>query len=302
MGATSRRAFRLFRKLCGDPSLGNVAIVTTMWNKVTEADGARRETELREDDRFFKPAIKEGATMTRHDNTHLSALRVVNIISERHHCPIPLTIQTELVKQRKQIVETDAGRELEHDLQELSRKSMQEMQDAMADRRQSIADHDVRAMNEMAEELAKLRMELTHVRNELGNLQVRVDEDFDAEKRWKSMTREARVMTMFMRSQGGGIQQSPENLRFWSALGDTTKAVTKLGSIFDKSPMRTGLQDGLFDFNNNSFDTLRAVAVNRELKQWIRIQIKDVKNMEAIMEKVVWKASKQKKQRKWLIW
>lgn len=111
MGGASRRSFQLFRKLCGDPSLKSVAIVTTMWSKVTEAEGDSRETELREDDKFFKPAINGGAVITRHDNTLSSALRIVGIVSEHHQHPLLLAIQTELVIQGKQIVETDAGRE-----------------------------------------------------------------------------------------------------------------------------------------------------------------------------------------------
>lgn len=300
MGSASRRSFRLFRKLCGDPSLKNVAIVTTMWSKVTEAEGERRETELREGDTFFKPAINGGATITRHDNTFSSALRIVSILSEHHRHPIPLAIQTELVIQGKQIVETDAGRELEFELQELSHKHTQDMQGMLAEYGKLVADRDRKERDELAEELASLRTELTRVMNELSNLLVKVDEDFDAERVWKRMTREARVITMFMRSQGGGAQQSSENSRFWSALGDTTKTAKKLSSIFDQHPMPSGLQDDLFNYSKNNFDM--PAKVNRELRQWTRSQSNDVKSMEAVMEKVVRSVSKQKKQNSWVFW
>ncbi|KAF9463781.1 P-loop containing nucleoside triphosphate hydrolase protein, partial [Collybia nuda] len=294
MTGASRRSFRLFRKLCGDTSLKNVTIVTTMWNKVTELEGARRETELMGDERFFKLAIDEGATMSPHHGTLSSALRIINTISENHQRPIPLMIQTELVNQHKQIVDTDAGRELEHDLQERSHKYMCDLQDVMAE--QLTADDDTKERNELAEEIVKLRMELTHVKNELSNLRVRAGENFDVEKAWKCMTQEARVITMFMRSQGGGAQQSPENLRFWSALGDTTKVAVKLSSIFDKNPMHSSLQNDLFNHGGNKFDA----PTRHELGQWIRSQKNDVKSMEGIMAKVVRTASKRKGQRRWV--
>jgi hypothetical protein len=298
MGGSSKRSFRLFRKLCGDHSLKNVVIVTTMWGKVTEAEGARRETQLREDDRFFKSAIQEGATMARHHNTFSTALDAVRIISENHQLPIVLTIQEELVDEKKKVVETDAGKELNSNLQDFIQKHSQDMKDLAEEIQQSINDRDMKARKELGEELTRLRQELARVKNELSNLHVKGDGDIDAEQTWKLMSREARVITMFMRSQG--TQESPEKSRFWSALGDTTKAATELSIIFDKYPMDIGLQDDLFNYRKYSYDI--PPKVNRDLKQWIKDQHKAVRSMEAIMDNAIRKARKQRRQRRWIFW
>ncbi|KAF9463765.1 P-loop containing nucleoside triphosphate hydrolase protein [Collybia nuda] len=300
MGNASRRSFRLFRKLCGEASLRNMVIVTTMWNRISEVEGERRESELRQDDKFFKPIIDEGAIMIRHDNTFPSALQLVKFISEHPKYPVPLAIQIELITQGKQIVETNAGRELEYELQGLSQKHKKELEDMLEEHKRLVADRDRRERDEMAEELAQLRSDLTRVTNELNNLQVKVEEDFDAERMWKRMSREARVITMFMRSQGGGAQQSPENLRFWAALGDTTRAAKKLSSLFDRHPMPSELQDNLFNYSKNSFNI--PGRINKELGQWVRTQANDVKSMEKVMEKVVHNASKPKKRGILALW
>src|SRR5579872_4044981 len=51
----STRNFKMFRKLCGDPSLKNVILVTNMWGKVEKGVGEAHEKELTEV--FFKAAL-----------------------------------------------------------------------------------------------------------------------------------------------------------------------------------------------------------------------------------------------------
>ena len=56
MGGISSRTFRMFHKLlCGDDTLKNVVIVTTMWDEVVDqAKGEMREAELK------KPVFQTG--------------------------------------------------------------------------------------------------------------------------------------------------------------------------------------------------------------------------------------------------
>src|ERR1700721_3748819 len=63
MGGISKRNFRLFRELCGDSTLKNVAIVTNMWNEVSLDVATAREQELANEDAFFKPAIEKQAQL-----------------------------------------------------------------------------------------------------------------------------------------------------------------------------------------------------------------------------------------------
>ena len=67
VGGISRRNLNMFRKLCGDETLRNVALVTNMWSEVTPERGAAREHELRTDPLLFAPVVAAGATLLRHD-------------------------------------------------------------------------------------------------------------------------------------------------------------------------------------------------------------------------------------------
>jgi len=63
MGGVSRRNFNMFRKLCGEETLRNVLIVTTMWGIVPVPQAEAREKELASDDLLFKSVIDKGARM-----------------------------------------------------------------------------------------------------------------------------------------------------------------------------------------------------------------------------------------------
>ncbi|KZP04408.1 hypothetical protein FIBSPDRAFT_806838, partial [Athelia psychrophila] len=121
MGGIAVRNFSMFRKLCGDKSLKNVAIVTNFWSEVDPAKGAAREAELRSDDMFFKPPIldKQGKLL-RHDGTLDRAQMIVTEIMK--NLPIALNIQVQLVDEHKSILDTTAGTMLYRELGEQERK------------------------------------------------------------------------------------------------------------------------------------------------------------------------------------
>ena len=110
MGGTHMKNFRMFRNLCGEDALKNVVIVTNMWGGVEPEVGKAREAELTREDTFFKPALEKGARMIRHDNTLSSAEVIIRLVFDNR--PLPLQIQRELVNERKDVIETSAGQEL----------------------------------------------------------------------------------------------------------------------------------------------------------------------------------------------
>ncbi len=123
MGGSSSRNFKLFCNLCGDDALKNSVIVTNMWGEVDVKKGEKREAELR--DKFFKPAIDKGAQLLRHDNTAKTAHNILRYII--HNRPLPLRIQIELVDEKKKLLETVAGEELNREMLELTRKQEAEI-------------------------------------------------------------------------------------------------------------------------------------------------------------------------------
>lgn len=117
----------MFRSLCGDETLKNVVIVTTMWGDVAPEKGASREEQLKSEEKFFKPAIDNGAKMVRHDNTSERAREIIWDIVQSNSAE-PLRIQRELVNEGKDITETSAGQRLDQNLAAKVEKYGKELQ------------------------------------------------------------------------------------------------------------------------------------------------------------------------------
>ena len=123
MSGTAKRNFRMFRELCGENALQNVIIVTTRWDKVNEEVGELRERELQTK---FRAALEKGARMMRHEHPDQnSAHEILRPILQNH--PLPLQIQEELVDQKKTLIETSAGEEVNRELAMKMKKHEEEM-------------------------------------------------------------------------------------------------------------------------------------------------------------------------------
>ena len=117
MSGTSRRNFKIFRKICGENALTNVVIVTTMWdNLVDMEEGEARERKLQNKDGFFKDALEKDAKMVRHEfhQDAKSAHEILRLIIANR--PLPLQIQQGLVDQKKPLAKTSAGEEVNREL------------------------------------------------------------------------------------------------------------------------------------------------------------------------------------------
>lgn len=80
IGQEADQNLKYFRRLCRQEALRNVVIVTTRWEEVHRATGEEREEELSSEDSFFKPELKNGARLLRHDNTPESAEAIIKAI------------------------------------------------------------------------------------------------------------------------------------------------------------------------------------------------------------------------------
>jgi hypothetical protein len=119
MGGIATKNFRMFRQLCGDSSLSNVAIVTNMWGEVSREIGEGRETALVTKDHFFKPALDKQARILRHHNTLDSAHDILRQLLRNR--PLALRIQQEIIDEHKSVSQTGAAEELERELKEKER-------------------------------------------------------------------------------------------------------------------------------------------------------------------------------------
>lgn len=167
----------MFRKLCGDDTLKNVLIVTTMWSLVNHDVGEAREHELKTDERFFKPVLDKGATMVRHDNTRQTAHAILRRVLRNH--PLPLDIQHEMVDQGKDISETAAAAEIDRQLTELVEKHRRELEQVKAELREAIDAKDEQAKQELLEVKEELEARLRQTEHD----RQRLSEEYAAEKK-----------------------------------------------------------------------------------------------------------------------
>ncbi|CAA7261007.1 unnamed protein product [Cyclocybe aegerita] len=118
MGGTPHRNLRMFGELCGENAAGRVALVTTMWDKLKEIKvGDSRENELRTN--YWKTMIEKNATTHRFRNNRADALNIVMHLLQKQSDTEAVLLQEELVDFKRRLNETQAGRTLYSDLQNL---------------------------------------------------------------------------------------------------------------------------------------------------------------------------------------
>jgi hypothetical protein len=165
MGGISQRNFSLFRELCGNSTLKNVAVVTNMWGEVNQGVGEAREHELETEESFFGSAIGKGAQLLRHNNTIESAQAILRHIV--HNRPLPLRIQQEVVDEHRDLADTAAGEVLNRDLKAQARKHQEEVEEMM--RRMEGANEETKKV--LGEEIRKRQAETDQVLNNARKLQ-----------------------------------------------------------------------------------------------------------------------------------
>ena len=175
-GGIARRNFNLFRKLCGDENLQNVLVVTNMWGEVDVTRGEAREKQLRTDPALFQPVMVQGAQMQRHYNTSSSAQAIIGHFIDTH--PVALRIQTELVDEAKDILETSAGQEVDRDLAALLAKHKAEMDDLRREMDEALAAKDTQTRRELAD----ARQELSGKIEQLQHDRARLSREYQEEK------------------------------------------------------------------------------------------------------------------------
>jgi hypothetical protein len=168
MTGVSRKNWVMLRKLCGERAFKNVVIVTNMWDDVDLRTGNEREAELMRDDTFFKPALYNGATMTRHDNTLPSAQTIVRLLTK--NSPLPLRIQEEFINQCKVLSNTDAGEELNREFTAVIRKYEVDLQEIRTYMQQTMREDDEVTRKELEFEIRGMTTEIGRYQNEIDKL------------------------------------------------------------------------------------------------------------------------------------
>lgn len=167
MSGVMTRNLRMFQKLCGSDSLKNVIVATTGWNRVSEETGNKREEELLNGQKFFRPLIQAGGRSARHDNTPDSARRIMAQLLEND--PVALQIQEEM-RQGKTLEDTTAGADLNTEINGLIAKHQEEMESLREEAREAMERKDERLRKELEQERGDLELKIEKWSSERDSL------------------------------------------------------------------------------------------------------------------------------------
>ena len=144
MEGPSLKNLRMMQQLCGSDSLRNVVLATTMWEKVTNEEGLRREAELEQT--FWKSMIDGGATTSKIKTQSAAEARSL-VRSMMKNTPRSTRLQEEL-SSGLTLVQTAAGIEIKEEIAKLEQKlraehdaEMQELKAAQANRKNPMSSY-----------------------------------------------------------------------------------------------------------------------------------------------------------------
>ncbi|KUM55632.1 hypothetical protein ACN42_g11616 [Penicillium freii] len=179
-GSAMKNLF-MFKKICGPDALKNVILATTMWEKVSQEDGERREQELERTSDFWGEIIMRGALVKRHQNNPISAWSLVDIFASKSSTKrkAVLTIQQEMVVQHKPLDKTDAGIELENSLVREREKWSRELERTRDDMREALAAKDKESLEQLRETEAKLNKKIVEIERAREELKIGMQQQYE---------------------------------------------------------------------------------------------------------------------------
>lgn len=230
MGGSAKKNLMMFRKLCGEESLMNVILVTTMWEDEYAAIGERREQELIATGGFWGALVEEGAQINRHNNTRSSAMPLLGTIAKSDR--VTISIQKEMVSEHKDLNKTEAGIGLNSDILLAELRVMKEMSEALEMERQARKDQDERSAEEQRQYRETMQKRFDHLNQERENLKVGLEEMKEQIRRFKVLEGKYRENQERMRQQDK-IESLEEQhkLREQEMLQQTEEASRELKSL-----------------------------------------------------------------------
>jgi len=147
MEGSNMKNLRMFRELCGEKNFNNVILCTTMWEKVDEEEGQRREQELRSKENFWGNLVSRGAQVVRHQGPDLttSARKIAETLIEKD--TIVLQLQQELDRNGS-LSNTSAGRVLTSQIEEIKKKHQEEMEALKAEMKAASDREEIELLKE----------------------------------------------------------------------------------------------------------------------------------------------------------
>lgn len=153
MSGSSRRAFSTLANICGRSAMRRLTIVTNMWDITPPDIGTAREAELQDNSLFYKDAIEAGARLLRNDKPPESGRNIV--LNMSFDSPVRLAILTELLEEKKSLLETTAGRELDQELTQQRARHQAELRKLREEHALALQQQDEDATADLEAEMRK---------------------------------------------------------------------------------------------------------------------------------------------------
>jgi hypothetical protein len=148
--------------------MDHVTIMTNMWGNLSPKLGEARETELKNNDLFYKLAVDAGATVLRNDNPPQSGRDIISAMLQKE--AVHLAIQIEL-SENGTLLETTAGAQLDRDLAEKRVQHETDITKLNQEYELAKQQQDAETQAELEEELAQRREGIAKVQHLVDKLQ-----------------------------------------------------------------------------------------------------------------------------------
>ncbi|KAM0209048.1 hypothetical protein ACHAQD_011362 [Fusarium lateritium] len=172
LGGSSKRNIMMFKRLCGDKFYPRVALVTTRWEELESKQvGIDRESELVSKEDWWGHMYNKGSKLIRHKNNTGSALEIIETLLQIQGHET-LAIQRELVDEKKDLIKTAAGQEVNRELEEATKRYEDNLNALKADIDVAMRDKDAEMAKALREEAQKYRDGILHAQQEQKALNV----------------------------------------------------------------------------------------------------------------------------------
>ncbi|KAG8718279.1 hypothetical protein FRC09_012902 [Ceratobasidium sp. 395] len=171
MSGSARKCLSTFLNICGNKAMQHVSIVTNMWGSVSHSEGEAREAELFQDSLFFKNALTAGAQTLRNDNPPHSAHEI--LLRAVRPTPVQLLIQKELIEDKKGILQTTAGVELDREMAEKRAQHEAELLELNQGYEYAQQQQDLETQEELEEEREILKKKIEGMKSMIERMQER---------------------------------------------------------------------------------------------------------------------------------
>lgn len=175
-GSASKN-MRMFEKLVGEAALSNVVLITNRWDGVYLEQGERRLEELTQNPNMWGTMIERGSTVERFSGTAQDAQRILKSVLDKKHRTL-LNIQQELVDRQLDLSETETGKTLFEEIQNLRTENLRQMANLQNEMKEALQSKDIQLQemrtqqqSELNERLKEYEAQISELKDQRGALE-----------------------------------------------------------------------------------------------------------------------------------